>query len=107
MALLMITDQNYEVDVLAYSGAVLLDFGAAWCGPCKKLEPILTELAEEYHGRVLVGKVDISESPEVATHFGVMSVPYLLFLREGHIKNRYAALAPKAKIAAMLEDLLA
>lgn len=107
MALVEVTDQNYKDTVLNASGLMMLDFGATWCAPCKKLDPIVKELAEEYDGKVAIAKVDVGEHREVATHFGIMNVPVLLFLIDGKPSGSFNSFVPKKKISARLDELLA
>jgi len=81
--LIDINDRNFESAVVGSSLPVLVDFSAEWCGPCKKLAPIVQDLAREYQGRLKVGHLDIEASPATAAQFGVMSVPTLIFFRDG------------------------
>ncbi|MEM7164364.1 MAG: thioredoxin [Planctomycetota bacterium] len=79
---LSITGENYETEVAA-GGAVVLDFYATWCQPCKQIAPILDELADDYQGQLKVGKVDIDQAPDLAVQFGISGVPTLVFLKGG------------------------
>ena len=85
----------------------MADFSAAWCGPCKKLKPVIEELAEEYEGRVDVVYVDVDEARQTATDYGVMSVPTLLFFRGGEVADKLTGLVPKESLQKRLEQLLA
>ena len=80
------TDSTFA-KVLADNSVCVLDFSATWCGPCKRLAPIIEELAEEYAGKVFIGKIDIEESPEITDKFGIMSVPTVLFFKNGELQN--------------------
>ena len=82
MAVITITKENFEAEVLKSAQPVLLDFWAAWCGPCRMLSPIVDEVAEE-RTDVKVGKVNVDEQPELASQFGVMSIPTLLVFEQG------------------------
>lgn len=102
MAELKITAANFENEVLRSDKPVLLDFYADWCGPCKMLAPILHELAEEKSGTLKVGKVNVDEQPELASQFGVMSIPTLLVFRDGKLVNQAVGARPKAGVLALL-----
>lgn len=78
-----INDTNFSSEVISSATPVLVDFSAEWCGPCKKLEPIVADLAREYEGRLKVGHLDVECSPATAARFGVMSVPTLIFFKGG------------------------
>ncbi len=98
-----VTDANYETEVAGASLPVLLDMWAAWCGPCRMLAPIIDQLATELSGRVIVGKLNVDESPVTASRFGVRSIPTLLIIRDGREVDRIVGVAPKQLI---LEKLL-
>jgi thioredoxin 1 len=101
-----VTDDNYD-SVVGDSGLpVMLDFGATWCGPCKKLDPIMEELSGEMADKLVIGKVDVGESPAVAKKFGIMSVPTVIFLRDGAPVHRFSGVESKEKITSMLSQHL-
>ena len=87
---------------LASLGKVLVDFWAPWCGPCRMVSPIVDEVAGELEGKVKVGKVNVDEQPELAAQYGVMSIPTLLVLENGQVKESSVGARPKAAILAML-----
>ncbi len=91
------TDQNFENEVLKSAGPVVVDFGATWCGPCKRLEPIIEELSKEYQGKAKVMKLDIDNSPETAAQFAVLSVPTVLFFKGGKKVDAMVGASPGAK----------
>ena len=102
MAELKITAANFENEVLRSDKPVLLDFYADWCGPCKMLSPILHELAEEKSGALKVGKVNVDEQPELASQFGVMSIPTLLVFEQGKLVRQAVGARPKAGVLELL-----
>ena len=99
-------DANFQTEVLESEHPVLVDFSAAWCGPCKKLEPIVDEFAGDYAGRVKVVKVDVDKSPTTAAKFGVMSVPTLLLFHGGTVKEQVIGLVPKRVLAEKVDKVL-
>jgi thioredoxin 1 len=101
-----VNDANFDHLVKTSDLPVVLDFGATWCGPCKKLEPILEEMSVGYDGKVRFYKVDVGEAPGTAQKFGVMSVPTVVFLREGEQVHRFSGLESKDKIAKLLTQHL-
>ena len=101
MAVVTITKENFEQEVLQSTKPVLLDFWASWCGPCRMLSPIVDEVAEE-RTDVKVGKVNVDEQPELAGEFGVMSIPTLVVMKGGKVVNKMVGTRPKAQILAML-----
>ena len=101
MAVVTITKENFEAEVLHSTKPVLLDFWATWCGPCRMLSPIVDEVAEE-RTDVKVGKVNVDEQPDLAAEFGVMSIPTLVVVKEGRIVQQAMGARPKAQILSML-----
>jgi thioredoxin 1 len=92
---LEINDLNFESEVVKSPLPFLLDFSAVWCGPCKVLTPIVERLADEYQGKVRVGKLDIDDSPGVATKFGIRGVPTVLVFKEGKESGRHVGVTNK------------
>jgi thioredoxin 1 len=97
-----VKDDTYATLVEQSDLPVVLDFGATWCGPCKKLEPILDDLAGQYAGKVRILKVDVGEAPGTAQKFGVMSVPTVVFLKGGATVHRFVGLESKDKITQLI-----
>ena len=102
-----ITSANFEDEVIKSSIPVLLDFWASWCGPCRMIGPSIEQLAEEYKGRLKVGKVNVDEETELAGRHGVVSIPTLIIYKDGQINNQVASAMPKKNIEALFKDLLA
>lgn len=100
------TDQSFESEVLASASPVLVDFSAVWCGPCKKLEPVVHEIATEYGGRLKVVKVDVDHSPTIAAKFGVLSVPTLMLFRGGQVKDQFVGVLSKKALADRVDKVL-
>lgn len=92
---LEITDQNFE-ETVASNNLLMVDFWATWCGPCKRLAPIIEEIAGEFAGRAAVGKCDIEENPDLAEKFGIMSIPTIIILKDGQEVWRNTGTAPKS-----------
>lgn len=101
MAELKITKENFE-QVAKSDLPVLIDFWAAWCGPCRMMSPVVAELAEEYEGKALVGKVNVDEEQELAAAFGVASIPMFVVLKDGKVVNTKVGAMPKASLETML-----
>lgn len=101
MAVITVTKENFENEILKADKTVLLDFYADWCGPCRMVSPIVDEIAEE-HPEFKVGKVNVDEQPELAAQFGVMSIPSLFVMKNGEIVQQSLGAKPKAQILAML-----
>ncbi len=102
MAEITITKENFELEVMHSGQPVLIDFWATWCGPCKRLSPIITEIAKEYDGKVKVGKVNVDEQPELASAFRVASIPAVVVMKEGKVTNMSVGYRPKEQIMALL-----
>ena len=98
-----IGDEQFDQEVLASDRLVVLDFGATWCGPCKKLHPIMEELSVELGSTVKVLYIDVGESPKIAQANAVISVPQVLFFKDGKLVDRIVGLVPKAKLKEKIE----
>lgn len=101
MATVTLTNQNFETEVMQSDKPVLIDFWAAWCGPCRMVSPIVDEIAAE-EPTVKVGKVDVDSNPELAQKFGVMSIPTLIVIKDGKVAQRVVGARPKAAIKELL-----
>ena len=101
MAVVTITKENFEQEVLQSAKPVLLDFWASWCGPCRMLSPVVDEVAEE-RTDVKVGKVNVDEQPELAGEVGVMSIPTLLVFEQGKLVRQAVGARPKASVLELL-----
>ena len=92
---LEITDANFEETVLNSDKPVMVDFWAAWCGPCRMVGPIIDQISEEYEGRAIVGKVDVDANQEFAAKYGVRNIPTVLVFQNGEVVGRQVGVAPK------------
>jgi thioredoxin 1 len=99
------TDANFE-ELLSSNKVVVADFWATWCGPCKAMGPSIDELAAQYEGQALIGKVDVEENNDLAEKYAIRSVPTLIFFKDGEMVDKVVGLQPKAAIEAKIKDLL-
>ena len=103
---LEITDANFEQLVLKSDKPVLLDFWAEWCGPCRMVGPVVEELAKEYDGKAVVGKVNVDHNSEISAKYGIRNIPTLLYFKNGEVVDKQVGVAPKAQLAAKLQAQL-
>ena len=104
---LEITDATFEEVVLKSDKPVMVDFWAAWCGPCRMVGPIIEQLSEEYEGKAVVGKVDVDTNQQYAAQYGVRNIPTVLVFQNGEVVGRQVGVAPKNAYAEALDTLLA
>ncbi len=100
------TKDNFDAEVMNSDIPVLIDFYADWCGPCQMMGPVVKELASEYDGRVKVGKVNVDQQPELAQKYGVMSIPYFAFIKDGNLYADVLGAVPKDKLASKLNSMV-
>ncbi len=103
---LEINDSNFEELVLQSDKPVLVDFWAEWCGPCRMVGPIVNELAEDYAGKLVVGKVDVDSNPGIASKFGIRNIPTILFFKDGVVVEKHVGAAPKSTLIAKVDSIL-
>jgi thioredoxin 1 len=97
---------NFQEVVLNSDKPVLVDFWAEWCGPCKMIGPLIEELATEYDGKAVIGKLNVDENPDIAATYGIRSIPTLLVFKGGEIVDRIVGAVPKANIAQKIDNQL-
>ncbi len=103
---LEITDATFEETVLKSDKPVLVDFWAAWCGPCRMVGPVIEQISEEYQGKAVVGKVDVDANQEFAAKYGVRNIPTVLVFHKGEVVGRQVGVSPKNVYAEAIDSLL-
>ena len=100
------TDTNFEELVIKSGKPALVDFWAEWCGPCRMITPMVTELAEEYDGKAVIGKVDVDNNPGITAKYCVRNIPTILFFKDGEVVDKQVGAVPKQKLVEKLEALI-
>jgi thioredoxin 1 len=100
-----ITNENFE-SLKNGSQPLVVDFWATWCGPCRMVGPVIAELAEQYDGKIVVGKCDVEENEDLAVEFGIRNIPTILFFKNGQVVDKLVGAQPKAKIEEKFQSLL-
>ncbi len=103
MSEIKLTVQNFEEEVLNSSVPVLVDFWATWCGPCKMIAPVVEEIAEEYAGKIKVGKVNVDDAAALAVKYGISSIPTLMVFKAGEVTNMAVGYRTKQQLEALLK----
>lgn len=101
------TDANFDELALKTDKVVMVDFWAAWCGPCKMVGPIVEEIASDFDGKAVVGKVDVDKYGSISANYGVRNIPTIIFLKNGELVDKSVGAVPKATLVAKLEALMA
>ena len=100
------TSENFEAEVMNSVVPVLIDFYADWCGPCKMMGPLVEQIANEYDGKAKVGKINVDEEPELAQKYGVMSIPYFAFIKNGELVSDETGAVTKDKLVDKLQKMM-
>ena len=101
-----ITDANFDELVLKSNVPVMVDFWAEWCGPCRMVGPVVDEIAKEYEGKAVIGKVNVDHNPGISARFGIRNIPTILFLKNGEIVDKSVGAVPKTQLTEKLNKQL-
>ena len=101
-----LTDKNFNGEVINSQTPVLVDFWAVWCGPCKMMGPVIAEIAQEFEGKIKVGKLNVDENQATAARYGIRGIPTLLFFKGGELVNQVVGVQPKAKLVELINKIL-
>ena len=105
-ALINVSDQNFESEVLKSDVPVLVDFWAEWCNPCKMIAPIVEKIAREFEGKVKVAKVDVDSNPDIASKFGIRSIPTVMIFKEGGLVEQVVGVVPEPQLKKLVEKVI-
>ncbi|MGY8824889.1 MAG: thioredoxin [Candidatus Latescibacterota bacterium] len=103
---IVLTDDNFNLEVIESGLPVLVDFWATWCGPCRMIAPIVEQLSDEYEGKAKIGKLDVDSAQKIAAEFGIRSIPTLLLFKEGKVADQIIGAVPKQQIAEKLDAII-
>jgi thioredoxin 1 len=103
---LEITDASFESDIIGSGKPAMVDFWAVWCGPCRMVGPVVEEIASEYEGKAIVGKVDVDTNQEVAAKYGIRNIPTILFFKNGEVVDKVVGVVPKEQLVEKLNAIL-
>ncbi len=103
---LQLTDSNFETEVLSSEKVSIVDFWAEWCGPCRVVGPFVEELATEYEGQAVIGKVNVDDNPGISAKYGIRNIPTILFIKGGEVVDKQVGAVPKAVLEQKLKALL-
>lgn len=103
---LHLTQDEFDREILQSDQPALVDFWAPWCGPCQMMGPTIDKLAEDYAGRAKIAKINVDDAPDLATRYGIRSIPSLLFFKKGQVVDQLVGVQPESVLAAKLDDLL-
>ena len=103
MSEIILTKENFENEVLNFSGKVLVDFWAIWCGPCKMIAPIIEEIANEFESKIKVGKINVDKEPELSIKYGIVSIPTILIFENGQVINKAVGYHNKEQLIEALD----
>ncbi|MFH0948463.1 MAG: thioredoxin [Elusimicrobiota bacterium] len=106
MSEIILTDANFDSEVLKSAVPVLVDFWATWCGPCQMLSPVISEIAIEFAGKIKVGKLNVDENPQKPSEFGITNIPTLLIFKGGQVVKKIAGFSGKPKLVAEIDSVL-
>ena len=107
MGAIALTDENFKKEILDSKLPCLVDFWAEWCGPCRRVGPVVEEVAKEFEGKIKVGKLNVSESGKTTSSYGVMSIPTLMFFKDGQVIEQIVGAVTKAELKSKVEEHLA